>query len=185
MSKRTRPICYLMDYPKGTTGHAQSSRLPECNSVSEVLLMLQCSLRESPAQTWYTKLVSANQNVHCCSCSLEVLHSILLATCPRGQQDFLSRLTLPPVMTSLWEYLVAHRLEPLDDPAAGADSVSLQQDVTAAKEVHMVRSCFIEPCSMRSTHFSCMCCVASASCTFLPFCCCDQAACLRSRTSAS
>ncbi|KAK9832309.1 hypothetical protein WJX74_005853 [Apatococcus lobatus] len=38
---------------------------------------------------------------HFLSCSLEVLHSILLATCPRGQQDFLSRLTLPAVMTSL------------------------------------------------------------------------------------
>ncbi|KAK9821262.1 hypothetical protein WJX74_004946 [Apatococcus lobatus] len=46
--------------------------------------------------------------------------------------------TLPAVMTSLWEYLVAQHLELLHDPAAGADSVSRQQDVTAAKEVHMV-----------------------------------------------
>ena len=59
-------------------------------------------------------------------------------------------------MTSLWEYLVAQRLELLEDSAAAADSVSLQQDVTAAKEVHMVRSGFIDPCSMRITHFSCM-----------------------------
>ncbi len=48
-------------------------------------------------------------------------------------------------MESLRRYLVAQRLELLDTPAAGAASVSLQQDVTATKEVHMV--CFIDSCS--------------------------------------
>ncbi len=50
-------------------------------------------------------------------------------------------------MESLQQYLIAQRLELEDTPAAKAASVSLQQDDSTAKEVHMVRSCFIDPCS--------------------------------------
>ncbi|KAK9817416.1 hypothetical protein WJX74_007232 [Apatococcus lobatus] len=59
---------------------------------------------------------------HFLSCSLDTLYSILLDRCPRWH-DFLSRLTLLPVMKSLRQYLIAQRLEQYD---------------TAAEEVHMI-----------------------------------------------
>ena len=103
----------------------------------------------------------------------------------------LSRLTLLRVMKSLRQYLIAQRLELLDDLAARADSVSLQQDDTAAEEVHMVR--FIDPCSKQrifslqhEEHPLQLHVLRFISILYLivPFCCCDQAACLRWGTFA-